>query len=90
MSTLIDTAPSILPPFPDPVLLLCFYMSSLTQDGTVYTGRFEGGRPKGEGKFEFPTGITQLGFYEVVAAEEDADEDEPPALLWRGQSIVAC
>ena len=60
-----------------------------SQDGTVYTGRFEGGRPKGEGTFVFPSGITQQGFYEAVVAE-DADEEEPPALLWRGQSVVAC
>lgn len=55
----------------------------------MYTGRFEGGRPKGEGKFVFPSGISQQGFYEAVVAE-DADEEEPPALLWRGQSVVAC
>ncbi|CAN0479102.1 unnamed protein product [Ectocarpus sp. 12 AP-2014] len=59
------------------------------KDGTVYTGRFDGGRPKGEGTFAFPSGISQQGFYEAVAAE-DADEEEPPALLWRGQSVVAC
>lgn len=60
------------------------------QDGTVYTGRFEGGRPAGEGTFSFQSGITQSGRYEVVKAEEDADEDEPPALVWRGESVVAC
>lgn len=59
------------------------------QDGTVYTGRFENGRPAGEGTFAFPSGITQSGWYEAVK-DEDADEDEPPRLLWRGQSIVAC
>lgn len=61
----------------------------LSQDGTVYTGRFEAGRPKGEGKFVFPNGISQQGFYEAVV-EEDADKEEPPALLWRGQSVVTC
>lgn len=55
----------------------------------MYTGRFQGGRPKGEGTFAFPSGISQQGFYEAVVAE-DADEEEPPALLWRGQSVVAC
>ncbi|CAN0093163.1 unnamed protein product, partial [Scytosiphon promiscuus] len=44
------------------------------KDGTVYTGRFEGGRPKGEGKFAFPSGISQSGVYEAAAREEDADE----------------
>ena len=62
---------------------------TFAQDGTVYTGRFEGGRPRGEGKFDFPSGISQHGFFEAVVAE-DADEEEPPALLWRGQSVVAC
>lgn len=56
----------------------------------MYTGHFEGGRPKGEGKFVFPSDISQVGYYETVAAEEGADEEEPPALLWRGQSIVSC
>lgn len=69
----------------------CIYTRAraLSQDGTVYTGRFNGGRPKGEGKFVFPSGISQQGFYEAVVAE-DADEEEPPALLWRGQSVVTC
>ncbi|CAM9295975.1 unnamed protein product [Laminaria digitata] len=59
------------------------------KDGTVYTGRFEGGRPKGDGAFAFQNGITQTGVYEAVVAE-DADEEEPPALLWRGQTVVSC
>ncbi|CAM9299362.1 unnamed protein product [Ascophyllum nodosum] len=59
------------------------------KDGTVYTGRFEEGRPIGEGAFVFPSGIAQEGHYEAVTAE-DADEDEPPALFWRGDSVVSC
>lgn len=60
------------------------------KDGTVYTGRFEGGRPKGEGNFAFPSGISQRGVYEAAPREEDADEEEPPSLMWRGKSVVAC
>lgn len=72
-----------------PTCLPVFTLPS-SKDGTVYTGRFEGGRPKGEGEFAFPSGISQLGYYEALTPGEDADEEEPPALLWRGQSIVAC
>lgn len=31
----------------------------------MYTGRFEGGRPAGEGTFAFHSGITQSGRFEV-------------------------
>lgn len=60
-----------------------------TQDGTVYTGRFENGRPMGEGTFAFQNGIMQTGRYEATNGEGD-DEDQQPGLKWQGQSVVTC
>ncbi|CAM9198753.1 unnamed protein product [Discosporangium mesarthrocarpum] len=60
------------------------------KDGTVYTGHFKKGRPIGEGVYSFASGIVQKGQYVVVGDEEADEEEQPPTLLWRGESVVAC
>ena len=57
----------------------------------VYTGTFKDGRVMGSGVYEFPNGITQKGEYVEVPRGEDAEEsEEPPALKWIGNSVLAC
>jgi 1-phosphatidylinositol-4-phosphate 5-kinase len=58
-----------------------------------YTGSFTLGRPVGEGRFEFNTGINQDGEYVIVKNPDDEEpaEGEPPKapnVAWKGRSIV--
>lgn len=62
----------------------------------MYEGEFKLGRPFGEGKFLFESGLTQTGAYVeqkgAEGEEEAAVEGEPPKppnVTWRGNSIVS-
>lgn len=62
-----------------------------------YEGKFQKGRPIGEGKFTFEnSGIVQTGEYVVKKTgeeEEEAEEEEdagPKEMEWKGKSIVVC
>jgi hypothetical protein len=61
----------------------------------INAGNFKLGRPYGQGKYTFHSGVSQMGSYEEIKVpideqEEDAGENlTPPNVVWRGQSIVA-
>ena len=63
----------------------------------VYTGDFKLSRPVGEGTFDFTSGLSQSGSYDVVKAAEGEEEPEAeegaaavaPNVSWNGANIVA-
>mmetsp|Transcript_5875 Transcript_5875/g.9678 ORF Transcript_5875/g.9678 Transcript_5875/m.9678 type:complete len:232 (+) Transcript_5875:51-746(+) len=60
----------------------------------VYEGSFKLGRPFGEGKFTYESGLEQSGSYveqKPGEDEEPAEEGEvrPPNVAWEGKSIVS-
>jgi hypothetical protein len=63
----------------------------------VYTGSFKLSRPFGEGKFDFASGLSQSGSYDVKAlaegeeaeAPEEGAPELPPNVTWNGANIVA-
>src|SRR5690606_1008663 len=67
------------------------------KNAAVYEGSFKLGRPFGEGKFSFESGLSQSGAYEVkkLAADEEEEPVEegeaprPPNVVWKGNSIVS-
>lgn len=59
----------------------------------VYEGEFKMGRPFGEGKFSFVSGLAQTGTF--VEEKKDGEDEEgadgeklPPNVSWKGISIV--
>jgi len=67
------------------------------QGAGKYEGDFKLGRPYGEGKFTFPSGLTQSGSYDVAKLAEGEEPEEPaegepekpPNVVWVGKSIVS-
>jgi hypothetical protein len=64
------------------------------QSGGQFVGNFKLGRPFGEGRFNFPSGLSQTGSYVVqkLPDEEEPAEGEPekpPNVAWKGNSIVS-
>lgn len=67
------------------------------QGAAVYEGEFKLGRPFGEGKFTFESGLVQKGSYVVKKAVEGEEEEapaegeapRPPNVVWKGDSIVS-
>jgi hypothetical protein len=58
----------------------------------VYTGNFKLSRPVGEGQFDFASGLTLTGSYNIqplAEGEEAPDASVPPAVSWKGNNIVA-
>ncbi len=63
----------------------------------VYEGAFKLGRPFGEGKFNFESGLSQSGVYEAKKLGPDEEEEpvgegeapRPPNVVWKGNSIVS-
>merc|ERR1711988_147965 len=56
-----------------------------------YTGTFKGGKPIGEGSFEFPSGIKLDGEYVVpkTEGEEDGEEDSNVTPSWVGKPVYS-
>jgi hypothetical protein len=67
------------------------------KDAAVYEGAFKLGRPFGEGKFSFESGLSQSGSYDVKKLGPDEEEEpvgegeapRPPNVEWKGTSIVS-
>lgn len=59
-----------------------------------YEGTFNQGRPIGEGKFSFHSGLVQTGAFEIRKPKEDEEEEDEeenklPNVEWKGKSIVS-
>ena len=60
------------------------------QNCAVYTGEFKLGRPYGNGKFDFASGLSQSGAYEEFKVEDEeepaeGDPPKPPNVEWKGK-----
>lgn len=69
----------------------------ILQGAAVFEGQFKLGRPFGEGKFTFESGLTQKGAWVIKKAGEGEEEEapaegeapRPPNVTWKGESIVS-
>ena len=66
------------------------------EGAAVYEGVFKLGRPVGEGKFTFTSGLEQTGSFDEQKPAEGEEEElaegegpRPPNVAWNGKSIVS-